>query len=133
MAAAPSSRELWSGDPDLEPLVEDLHRCAALRCVLTPTVCTLDVALSSVRREFKGLVTPKECVDHLRNAEWRLVVAKGLVTIDLQKKQILALEQDIANAKSETQAYKDGRDEHDRKIHEAAMKNAEEFAAQQGM
>ena len=133
MAAAPSSRELWSGDPDLEPLVEALHRCVVLRCVLTPTVRTLDVALSPVCREFSGLVTPKECVEHLRNAEWQLVVAKGLVTIDQQKGQIIALEQDIAKAKSETQAYKDGRDEHDRRIHEAAMKNAEEFAAQQGM
>lgn len=105
--AAPSSVELWSGDADLEPLVLTMYRT------------------------YEKQLNHKECVAHLRKAEWRIDVALGLGKIDLQQRKVRSMEAEVQAAQAQLQAYEDERAERELAIHREAMENAEAYAGGQ--
>jgi hypothetical protein len=107
MAMVPSASSLWTGDPTLEPLLEELHK-------------THD-----------GALTPKECVGLLRRAEWRLPLAVALGSIELQQREIVRLKGLLSDARVELAEYSEDRAAHDAMIHSEAMKNAEAYAGKQ--
>ena len=74
MALVPSASSLWTGDPTLEPLLEEMHA------------------------ECSGKLKPVECVALLRKAEWRLPLGVALGTVELQSREIGALAGELARS-----------------------------------
>jgi hypothetical protein len=107
MAMVPSASSLWTGDPTLEPLLEELHK-------------THD-----------GKLTPKECVGLLRAAEWRLPLAVALGTVELQQREIVEVKGFLSDARVELAEYSEDREAHDAMVADEAMKNAEAYAGKQ--
>ena len=106
-AVVPSASSLWTGDPSLEPLLEQLHKA------------------------HEGKLAPKECVGLLRQAEWRLGTAVALGSAELQRREIEALEKRLADANGELAEYEENRAEHDAAVHAQAMEDAHEYSNKQ--
>ena len=107
MALVPSASSLWTGDPTLEPLLEEMHK------------------------ECEGKLNPKECVALLRKAEWRLPLGIALGTVELQTREIKAITGAHADTKTELAEYNEDRLAHDAMIEEQAMINAHAYSNNQ--
>eukprot|EP01052_Picozoa_sp_SAG31_P006831 SAG31_NODE_319_length_17776_cov_4.703570_3_plen_450_part_00 len=87
--STPNSGSNWTGDEQLEPLLNSLHTT------------------------FRGQLTERECVQHLQKAAWRLDVANLHAKLDIRDRDIKAKREHIDELNKQVVSFAQGRSAHD--------------------
>ena len=87
--AIPGADSNWTGDAQLEPLLNSLHTT------------------------FRGQLTERECIVHLQKAAWRLDVATLHAKIDIRDRDIKQKQEHIDELSLQVLSFTEGRSQHD--------------------